>query len=380
LQRFECCSQALIGNIPPRPTTAIAADPAAWYLWGLRFKEYLQRYLQSKPGYNCSLITKLNALAIPDPRNDSAGFTQAADVLKVVLTDALLACLCSALLPPCPEPSADTRVPIAAIHVSANPCSVLRVCNWTIYRKFATTFPSLQYWLGILPVMQNLRQLLQNACCFDLAGLLPQAPPQRKVLNQAQLRAAAANNDAAAQYTTLDERMTLRLNPTLSDPTSIEDMTSLLAQTLFSQSAPLTAASLFDSLSPVKVAAGAARPAPALTDVQIEQLPQFLALQQLVKPVVEATGAPALTRVLASSFAAAAAAAPAGAQPAAPGGAGQPAAPAQPAAPGAAQPAAPAASSDLEDVRNELARLKQTVASQAGEITALKARRGRQPR
>ena len=34
------------------------------------------------------------------------------------------------------------------------PCRVLRVCNWTIHRKFATTFPALQYWLWRAPVRQ----------------------------------------------------------------------------------------------------------------------------------------------------------------------------------------------------------------------------------
>jgi len=58
--------------------------------------------------------------------------------------DAWLACLCSALLPPCPEPTSDVRVPLAGLHIGSNPCRVLRVCNWTTQRKFATTFPALQ--------------------------------------------------------------------------------------------------------------------------------------------------------------------------------------------------------------------------------------------
>jgi hypothetical protein len=88
--------------------------------------------------------------------------------------DAWLACLCSALLPPCPEPTSDVRVPLAGLHIGSNPCRVLRVCNWTTQRKFATTFPALQYWLSVSPIMREFRQLLDLACCFDLAGLLPQ--------------------------------------------------------------------------------------------------------------------------------------------------------------------------------------------------------------
>ena len=379
VQRFECCAQTLLDNVAQKPTASLKSDPGAWYLWGLRLKQYLQKYLQSKPGYNCSLNATLGALSIPDPRIDPAGFEQALQTLMVVLIDALLACICSALLPPCPEPSPDVRVPIALVHVSSNPCSVLRVCNWTTHRKFATTFPSLQYWLGILPFGRDLRELLQTLCCFDLAGQLPQpVDPATGARDSLLFRAAAArtappapgaaaaggagpNAGAAAAGAagtsgtsgtsgkTLTDRMTLRLNPTLNDPSSIQDMTSLLAGTLFSQAQPLTAETLFNSLTGQKAsAAGQA----GLSTQQVTYLPQFLAIQELVKPLVEATGAPMLTRTLTAAMASASAVAPAPA------------------------PAASPSSTDFESVRAELASLKQTVSAQTDEINQLKARRG----
>ena len=148
---------------------------------------------------------------------------------------------------------------------------------------------------------------------------------------------------------TLTDRMTLRLNPTLNDPSSIQDMTSLLAGTLFSQAQPLTAETLFNSLTGQKAsAAGQA----GLSTQQVTYLPQFLAIQELVKPLVEATGAPMLTRTLTAAMASASAVAPAPA------------------------PAASPSSTDFESVRAELASLKQTVSAQTDEINQLKARRG----
>ncbi len=113
-------------------------------------------------GYNCALLAQLSVLVIvmPNPAGMPA-FIWAVVLMFLVLLDALFACLCSALLPPVPDAHRrDPRTPRDASR-RHHPCRVLRVCNWTVERKFATTFPSLQYWLSALPYGTALRQALQ---------------------------------------------------------------------------------------------------------------------------------------------------------------------------------------------------------------------------
>jgi hypothetical protein len=74
------------------------------------------------------------------------------------------------LLPPCPEPSASNCVPLATITVRKRDCKILRVCNWS-RRKFATTFPNLQYWFSFLPFARTLRQAIERVCCRPLRRL-----------------------------------------------------------------------------------------------------------------------------------------------------------------------------------------------------------------
>jgi hypothetical protein len=412
-QRFECCTETLTKNPPAQPQVPVGQNPGAWYLWAVRFKEFIQRHLQTKAGYNCELIARLNTLAIPNPSTNPQGFTQAVEVLAIVYIDALLACLCSALLPPCPMPSADVRVPLALLHVNAMPCRVMRVCNWTTHRKFATTFPAIQYWLGVFPFMRNLRELLQKMCCFDLAGLLPrQTDPQlfnREAISTPRNAAGAPGNapaggaagagmagapgagaagmagaagtnapgaggamgaaaagasgaanagggtspgaagmaSSAGEAGSLNERMTMRLNPTLSDAAPVHDMSALLASTLFTQHAPISAQSFMNAFTGGGKRTG--EDAATLTALQTSHLPQFLLMQQLVKPLTDATGASNLSRTIGSALFSRAL-----------GGAED------------------SPTDDLAAMRRELASLKQTVDAQHAEIDKLKStRRGK---
>lgn len=175
LQRFDCCWQELVTRAPRIPGdvgTITAATLPAWRTWTRAFHQALQRYFERHGTTQCALRDRLARLPLADNQSTVAQVQLLASRLLVVWFDAMLECFCSALLPPCPEPTQDARVPIALLHVDAASCRVLRVCNWSIHRKFATTMPALQYWLSILPYVRNLRQQLQAMCCADLNVLL----------------------------------------------------------------------------------------------------------------------------------------------------------------------------------------------------------------
>ena len=89
-------------------------------------------------------------------------------------------CICHQLLPDCPvlgEPP--HKVPLASLELIEG--VVDKICNLGC-RKFVVTFPTLFYWLSIVPLIPWLHALLKRWCCeeeFDfLSRLVPDEPAQ----------------------------------------------------------------------------------------------------------------------------------------------------------------------------------------------------------
>jgi hypothetical protein len=121
-------------------------------------KETLKEYFQDHQAQYCEIMNCLSRIDCEERDGDMAR-------LIWIWYIALYHCICSSLLPPCPETSGDRRVVLATFTVNDDGCSVSNVCNWTTLRKFVTTMPNLQYWLSFLPVARNLRHGLESICC-----------------------------------------------------------------------------------------------------------------------------------------------------------------------------------------------------------------------
>jgi len=146
-------------------------DMDARYDWCCNFKYAIAQYVKENPGYNCQYQNALNNITCPDPKLSALEFKdtwiRAFEELANIFTEVFLSCICSNLLPPCPQPTDEPRVPLAVVTIGAdvNRCRVQQVCTWPNFRKFLTTFPNLQYWLSWLPVMWFVRLGLQSICC-----------------------------------------------------------------------------------------------------------------------------------------------------------------------------------------------------------------------
>jgi hypothetical protein len=81
-----------------------------------------------------------------------------------IAVDLFRDCVCSALLPTCAEACEDDCVPLAVLTVRSSDLRVLEICNWSA-RQFAITMPTLQYWLGWIPIFGALRDALVRLCC-----------------------------------------------------------------------------------------------------------------------------------------------------------------------------------------------------------------------
>jgi hypothetical protein len=167
--RFAECVADLTAAIPPFP--GAGSTPQQYHDWCCRVRDGLLDYLSAHPAYDCSLTRRVRAIVCPDSQLSAGAFGQAllaatSEIGKILIA-LLVACLCTALMPPCPEPVDDALVPLAVVTMSSTgaACRVTSICNWTTERKFATTVPSLQYWLSILPFGRMLRESIERLCC-----------------------------------------------------------------------------------------------------------------------------------------------------------------------------------------------------------------------
>jgi hypothetical protein len=301
-KRFLCCHEELTNQIPSRPgdLSDLPNHIGEWCQWVCAFRDNLLDYLASKPGYNCQLTARLGAVMCPD-ENDSAAaskLTASVTFLDMVWLDIFFGCLCSALLPPCPTAIEEGRVPIATVRVSTAPCTVLSICNWTRYRKFATTFSSLQYWLGILPFGAMLRLMMEGICCGQIVdreekepGFTNDTPPTTAYRGRAAAGAEAGPPPPKSRYY---ERAKNRLNPKVADPDRLARASELAFK---------VAERRKTRIDPQKFAESFAIPSKNrgpehLSSLETANLPQFMLLNELVAPVAAQAIGPIVSKLV----------------------------------------------------------------------------------
>jgi len=160
ITRLLCCFKAILPNYTPPPQKATTAQLNQWCC---TIRQNLLNFFAANPMKDCQIAAFLGQMCNQDDPRLAVAHT---------LKEYALSCFCSVLLPPCPCPVSDDRVPLATITIQKTPCLALRVCNIGV-RKFATTFPALQYWFSWNPFVRGLRHALEGVCCH------PQ--PDRKV-------------------------------------------------------------------------------------------------------------------------------------------------------------------------------------------------------
>lgn len=175
VERMMACLQALTQALPdPPPANATVAQ---LHTWCCDIREILLDVFADEPGYLCTIFERLGILCrTPNSTDQPAQYrNEILQALVPILVEYLRFCICSAFLPPCPETGPNNCVPLATITVRGRDCRVIRICNLE-NRKFLTTFPNLQYWLSFLPFGRNLRELLNRLCCRVVERPNPDQP------------------------------------------------------------------------------------------------------------------------------------------------------------------------------------------------------------
>jgi hypothetical protein len=289
-ERICCCVGPLLDVIPPNPPTLPASGRAqreAAYRWCCQLKLNLSKHIQHHPVFDCDLLARVQAQACPSPDLDDAAFNAAMTALlqtmAIFLVEALIACICSAILPQCPPPAHDARVPLAVVTVTGRDCRVIDICNWTPHRKILLTWQTMSYWFSWLPVFGSLRNGLHALCC-SLFGLRqpdrPDStvpPPGTNVPGAVPVGDAAGPRFAASAY--FGERSSFATAALMRMPRLPASMSPAdLAQALFTRRG--------------------ADETVAVSDDDIATVPEFRLLNNLAAPLVSSFGIDGLMAAL----------------------------------------------------------------------------------
>ena len=259
-QRFESCMKGLFEAVPALPTNIEQAQA-----WCCQLKANWIEFFTDHPMHDCLALQKLSQFVCPAPDQTQTPeqYVQAVVVpLAPVVGEYIRSCLCSALLPPCPDPVASNCVPLATITIRKRDCKIMRVCNWS-QRKFATTFPNLQYWFSFLPFTRLLREAIESVCCRPLRGL-----------EGGQFSVAARTDKRFTAF----RRSAMEINPE-------QEFSRVLLDAIRNRARGIDAQTLF--LGAMEFQDDKQRP--LMTDAELRNPLQYLLLNQLAAPLVQNT-------------------------------------------------------------------------------------------
>ncbi len=77
-------------------------------------------------------------------------------------------CLCDHFLVKCPECEPDDKIYLACVTIRNN--QVHRVCNFS-KRRYVKSFPTVGYWLSLVPIMPLLDRVIEEFCCIILPDI-----------------------------------------------------------------------------------------------------------------------------------------------------------------------------------------------------------------
>lgn len=336
-EAFSCCIKGIFGAVTLPPGQAnpenINQNPTLWHQWCCRTREGLIHYFSRYPGTNCELLRALHTLVCPNPSNENFAqqMSDVADQLGLIVVEGVFSCLCLALLPPALEGTDDPRVPLATVKVRGKNCEIISVCNWTVCRKLVTTWPTMSYWCSILPFGKILREALDRLCCdsfifgdreaarydqlnvdvprtvgvgatrgtmLDPVGVdLPRSAgvdtTTETTPDSVSVDLPRSGNPDTATETTVEKSGAMdssgrvnashRLNPQFNLDRELTAVSRFVTATMERGNKPLDPASLLNSISRFNLAGEKS----AIADIESRNLPQFLLLNSLARPLVQ---------------------------------------------------------------------------------------------
>ncbi|BAH40471.1 MAG TPA: hypothetical protein DGD08_04735 [Gemmatimonas aurantiaca] len=291
---FAACLTELRDSLPPITPTGTTQQEL--HDWCCAMHDALADWYLTRPGYDCETARRVASIVCPEPGdpNFNATLALARREFSLAILDILMACLCRALMPPCPVAPVDGCVPLAMVTIRTDKgCTVQSVCNWTTQRKYVMTFPTMQYWLSVLPFGRMLREAIERLCCR------PMLPSRRKPVDVAQpvpgavaaagfrssvAGAASSASPAAGMADTADTGVRSpadNFRPSAFTATASREFMSLAFQALLTRERSDSAETLVRGLMGDRDEKGE----PVWTKVQSDNALQQFVLDQMAKPM-----------------------------------------------------------------------------------------------
>jgi hypothetical protein len=86
-------------------------------------------------------------------------------------------CICDHLMVACPACSEEDRIYLGSIAIRDN--QVYKVCNFS-RRRYVKSFPTVDYWLSVVPVLPLIQRAVEELCCLVLPDLFGRFEPPRR--------------------------------------------------------------------------------------------------------------------------------------------------------------------------------------------------------
>ena len=86
-------------------------------------------------------------------------------------------CFCDKFLIECPDDDPTGTLSLACISIRDN--EVYRVCNFS-RRRYVKSFPTVEYWLSVVPILPLLRKAFEELCCAVLPDLFRYTAPRNE--------------------------------------------------------------------------------------------------------------------------------------------------------------------------------------------------------
>jgi len=98
--------------------------------------------------------------------NDNTQLIESFCCVARAFVDYIVDAVCSAIIPPCPPDPPEDRLIIACVTIKDN--RIVDICNHSC-RRYAGSFPALQYWTSAVPIVPLIQRLLRELCCASSA-------------------------------------------------------------------------------------------------------------------------------------------------------------------------------------------------------------------
>lgn len=171
-QRVPSSDMTLLNEIAFNYNSNANYDLGDLHAAACRFRQAIyDLYVQNEMNVRCGVFDVMKQVTCPTPATGDTVQSYVPVIkpevenLFTLLAQYISDCICLALEPPCaPDPTCE-RLVLACVTIKND--KIVKICNFSC-RKHAGAFPSLYYWLSLVPIIPLIAEYVAKTCCFGM--------------------------------------------------------------------------------------------------------------------------------------------------------------------------------------------------------------------